>query len=299
MLISSRRARVRAPSINHLYSIIWFNYRPSLFIALALTGCSTLLLLFAPFLQPPFPETIIQSIARVFPFARGIFEDKVANFWCTSNVLVKWREREWARSRLPAMALCATLVGILPSTLHVLGISWFSRSGRDRDNQPGSSLQILRSPESFARPLNTSGVPSPAIILLPYALFNSSLAFYMFSFQVHEKSILLPLLPLTLLISARENISALDSGAWEWGVLFNNVATFRCAHSPDSFSRTLAITTPHTADSMWPLLQRDGQQLQYIFLVVFWNYLLGYNPLSTPRSFVKGLSLVRTIIASV
>jgi hypothetical protein len=52
---------------------------------------------------------------------------------------------------------------------------------------------------------------------LVYCLANSALAFFMFSFQVHEKSILLPALPITLLI--------LDEPFWSsW---FNNVAVFR------------------------------------------------------------------------
>lgn len=56
---------------------------------------------------------------------------------------------------------------------------------------------------------------------LVYCLANSALAFFMFSFQVHEKSILLPALPITLLI--------LDEPFWSsW---FNNVALFRCRKS--------------------------------------------------------------------
>lgn len=53
------------------------------------------------------------------------------------------------------------------------------------------------------------------------------MAFFIFSFQVHEKSILLPLMPLTILMSAREDLGAMDTGVWEWGVLFNNTAVFR------------------------------------------------------------------------
>lgn len=30
--------------------------------------------------------------------------------------------------------------------------------------------------------------------------------------------------------------------------------------------------------SMWPLLRRDGQAIQYIALLLLWNYLIGYNP---------------------
>jgi alpha-1,3-glucosyltransferase len=37
-------------------------------------------------------EQINQCLLRVFPFARGLWEDKVANFWCATNVLLKYRE---------------------------------------------------------------------------------------------------------------------------------------------------------------------------------------------------------------
>lgn len=180
-------------------------------MAIAITGTLTLFALFAPFLQAPFPETTLQPWIRMFPFSRGLFEDKVANFWCASNVIIKWRERAWAYNRLSKMALGATLIGILPSTLHLLTISWITRV-------KGTAIKSTPAAPKL---------PSPAITLLLLALFNSSLAFFLFSFQVHEKSILLPLLPLTLLMSARDGTGLGEVGAWEWGVLFNNVAVFR------------------------------------------------------------------------
>jgi alpha-1,3-glucosyltransferase len=38
-------------------------------------------------------ETPTQIFRRVFPFGRGLWEDKVANIWCASNILIKWRDR--------------------------------------------------------------------------------------------------------------------------------------------------------------------------------------------------------------
>jgi alpha-1,3-glucosyltransferase len=49
------------------------------------------------------------------------------------------------------------------------------------------------------------------------------MSFFLFSFQVHEKTILLPLLPITLLLSG----APLDSTVFGWGALANNVAVFR------------------------------------------------------------------------
>ena len=70
---------------------------------------------------------------------------------------------------------------------------------------------------------NAVSAPPPFLPLLPYALLSSSMSFFLFSFQVHEKTILIPLLPLTLLLSG----SSGDSETFEWAALVNNVAVFR------------------------------------------------------------------------
>lgn len=70
---------------------------------------------------------------------------------------------------------------------------------------------------------NAVSAPPPFLPLLPYALLSSSMSFFLFSFQVHEKTILVPLLPLTLLLSG----SAADSETFELAALVNNVAVFR------------------------------------------------------------------------
>ncbi|KIO27041.1 glycosyltransferase family 57 protein [Tulasnella calospora MUT 4182] len=223
------------------------------YVHLAKIGATTIisfLVLFAPFIFQAFPTVLAQSLHRIFPFSRGLFEDKVANFWCATNVIVKWRK--WvAPSTLPRLATAATLV--------------------PDQRQPFPSTSTL-APISETQPSDTSFPsthgPSPTINLILFALFNSSMAFFLFSFQVHEKSILLPLLPLTLIMSGRSEVDV-ESGTWEWGILLNNVAVF----------------------SMWPLLKKDGLGLQYATLTLMWNYIIGYNPLSLPESNVKILSL--------
>ncbi len=69
------------------------------FANLGAITATTFLVVFAPWLRP-FPGPLLQVIHRIFPFARGIFEDKVANFWCASNVVIKWRK--WVS--VPGMA---------------------------------------------------------------------------------------------------------------------------------------------------------------------------------------------------
>ncbi|KAJ7069714.1 glycosyltransferase family 57 protein [Mycena amicta] len=171
------------------------------------------------------------------------FLDKVANFWCASNVVFKWKN--WASSAfLIKLSTVFTAVGFLPNVLVSLRVAWQTRSSGSQ--KPSTHTPILP--------------------LLPYMLLSSSMSFFLFSFQVHEKTILLPLLPITLLLS---NASP-DSTVFGWGVLANNVAVF----------------------SMWPLLKRDGLGVQYIALSILWNRLLGYNPFRLPsRSFIQILSL--------
>ncbi|KAG8959267.1 Glucosyltransferase-like protein [Tulasnella sp. 419] len=248
---------------------------------IAAVTISTFIILFSPWIFKDFPNLLIQSVIRIFPFNRGLFEDKVANFWCATNVVVKWRRR-FDPKHLPKLATFLTFLGILPPMVHMLGVSLSLRGSRSEDpitnpvstsssqrpiptripsNPPRSASLPPKSAPSTARPF-------PTIQLLPWALFNSSLAFFLFSFQVHEKSILLPLLPLTLLMDGRSEIDE-GVGTWEWGVLVNNVAMF----------------------SMWPLLQREKLALQYTVVTLLWNYLIGYNPIQIPSSFVKFLSL--------
>ena len=171
---------------------------------------STFTVLFLPWL-PPFAvlSAILQPIKRIFPFARGLFEDKVANFWCASNVVIKWKA--WASSSLLLkLSTVITALGFLPSVVGLL------RAGATLSppmiNETSADAPIKEKPKS-----------TPFLPLLPYALLSSSMSFFLFSFQVHEKTILLPLMPITLLLSA----APVDSAVYSWGVLANNVAVFR------------------------------------------------------------------------
>lgn len=180
-------------------------HRTRLFFSLAITTILTFAVLFLPFLNPA--SSILDPITRIFPFNRGLFEDKVANAWCASDVLVKWRGR-LSRESLVRLSAAVTAAGFLPAVLGLL------RSG-----------YILRQSKNAAGEEEKNKVESsiPMLPLLPYALLTSSLSFFLFSFQVHEKTILVPLLPLTALLSG----ATVGSAVWEWGVLVNNVGVFR------------------------------------------------------------------------
>jgi alpha-1,3-glucosyltransferase len=158
------------------------------------------MLLFLPFLPPLAPTSaILDPITRIFPFNRGIFEDKVANFWCASNVVLKWKL--WvSQSALMRLSTLLTLVG-------------FS----------GAAIAPIRAWLRLRNEKRSAEVPPVMQTVMLLALLNSSMSFFLFSFQVHEKTILLPLLPLTLLLSTAPH----DSSTFKLGVLANNVGVFR------------------------------------------------------------------------
>jgi alpha-1,3-glucosyltransferase len=150
----------------------------------------TLALCFLPFLSS-WP-LLSQVLHRMFPFARGLYEDKVANVWCATSVVIKWH-LWFPRETMVRVALLSTMASFLPACVHV-----------------------------FLR---------PSRLAFLYTLASTSFSFYLFSFQVHEKSILLPLLPVVLLWGRHPLLNA-------W---IGCVATF----------------------SMFPLLQKDGHALDY------------------------------------
>ncbi|XP_055917101.1 probable dolichyl pyrophosphate Man9GlcNAc2 alpha-1,3-glucosyltransferase [Eupeodes corollae] len=99
-------------------------------------------------------------LRRIFPIYRGVFEDKVSNIWCVLNVVIKLKTI-FSNERMALICLVTTGLMLTPS-----------------------AIQLYRK-------------PSKQDFL--YLLFNSALTFFLFSFQVHEKSILLPGLPAMLL----------------------------------------------------------------------------------------------------
>lgn len=180
----------------------------------------------------PFPATIIQAIHRIFPLARGLFEDKVANFWCAANVLIKFRNLAPVTT-LAKVALLMTFLAVLPGMMIMIWVSW--------------TLAPSNSEDSIFKDV----VPR-SVNLLPYALFNSSMSFYLFSFQVHEKTILLPILPLMMIMSRQYSAHhQLDiNNDWEWTCLISNVACFRYAQGLSICFHNLPFPNPSLSSSV-------------------------------------------------
>ena len=181
-------------------------------IQIGLSVITAFVIIWSPFLQLG-PQSVMDVITRIFPFSRGLFEDKVANFWCTLDVVYKLRQ-EMSIPDLAKLCLATTFTLSMPANLHLL----FSPSNRN-----------------FVLSLTTT-----------------SLTFFLFSFQVHEKSILLAAVP-ACLITWVEGDSGLVRRLVPW---FLTISTF----------------------SMLPLLVKDGLLIPTIALSLL--YLTVNNNLS-------------------
>ncbi|EIW81432.1 glycosyltransferase family 57 protein [Coniophora puteana RWD-64-598 SS2] len=240
-----------------------------LFVRLAAVTTLTFALLFAPFLPPFAPVSgILDPLSRIFPFNRGLFEDKVANFWCLTNVAIKWKQLFAGREHILVRASAAfTILGFAPA---VAGLAWGAYKTRLSLVAAESAPAVQQEKEKEegrggGSVLADKRTQTALLPLLPYALLTSAMSFFLFSFQVHEKTILLPLMPLMLLLSGASH----GGEVWAWGVLGANVGAF----------------------SMWPLLKRDGLGMEYMATLAIWNRLVGFSPLSPKLdSFVGILS---------
>lgn len=186
---------------------------------------------------------------------RDASERRQASTSTTAGSTTARRRRDGAKGR--------TMPNAAPSEVGSEIASVLSGGGGGRDaERPSSEMTAVDRATSVlgnSKPVASSS-PSPAACILPYALLSVSLAFFLFGFQTHEKSILLPLLPLSLLISAKGDGWGAGAGKedFEWAMLGNNVGAF----------------------SMFPLLGRDGLASQYFVLLALWNWFVGHRPFS-------------------
>lgn len=158
---------------------------------------------------------VAQSLHRIFPFSRGLFEDKVANLWCSLHTFHKLGR--YSSASVQRLALIATLLTSLPPSI------------------------IL-----FLRPRKE---------LIPLGFATCAWAFFLSSYQVHEKNVLLPLLPMTVLLAEHGGLGP-EIRSWV------------------GFANVLGAWT------MFPLLKRDGLRVPYVVLTALWAWLMGLPPFS-------------------
>lgn len=88
-------------------------------LKLSLAVISTFAMCWSPFYIFSGRQGIVQVLRRVFPLNRGIYEDKVANFWCSISVLIKIRNF-LSTNVLVWLSLLITLLAALPSLWNLL-----------------------------------------------------------------------------------------------------------------------------------------------------------------------------------
>lgn len=166
----------------------------------------------------------MQLLRRIFPLHRGLFESKVANIWCVLS-LKPMRARQRIPAHLqPLAALCLTLLLLVPTSIFMFRLGVRCQSNNQKHSYPQQRTMLM------------------------YGLTASAFSFFLASFQVHEKSILLALAPASLLVQHNTSLIRWISIVAAW--------------------------------SLWPLLQIDRLEVAYfcvmtIFtsLLVVWDYL--------------------------
>jgi alpha-1,3-glucosyltransferase len=126
----------------------------------------TNVIIYLPWLKA---KKINDVFSRIFPVQRGIFEDKVATFWCTINIILKLNQL-FKIEHLIKLALIFTIFGCLI---------------------PIYSIFITK---KITKKICTQ------------CFFIVSFAFYLFSFHVHEKTIIIPFLAYLLNLPNMKNI---------------------------------------------------------------------------------------------
>eukprot|EP00835_Amoeboradix_gromovi_P006069 NODE_653_length_5514_cov_0.694552.p2 type:complete len:487 gc:universal NODE_653_length_5514_cov_0.694552:3967-5427(+) len=106
-------------------------------------------------------------INRIFPIHRGLYEDKLANFWCLSDVIFKWRDR-LNESVLAKLCTIVCLASTIP-----IGVNIYNT--------------VLK-------------VNNPTLVInkIWLACACSSFVGFLFGYHIHEKTILLPVFAILL-----------------------------------------------------------------------------------------------------
>uniref|UniRef100_A0A7S1ZDU1 Alpha-1,3-glucosyltransferase n=1 Tax=Ditylum brightwellii TaxID=49249 RepID=A0A7S1ZDU1_9STRA len=160
--------------------------------------------------EGPF-DWILHIVRRLFPFERGLFEGKVSNIWCALSTKPFSIRRRIPQDLQPMLALLLTLVLIIPPC-----VALFSAGQRTNKSHVAGN----------------KGETENGLRMILWGSTSTSLAFFLASFQVHEKSIMMALSPLSLIVA--------DSPMFiSW---FSLVAVW----------------------TLWPLLQVDRLQVAYV-----------------------------------
>ncbi len=163
------------------------------FLLYGIVTISSLCLIWSPWL---FYQNYQNVLQRIFPIWRGIFEDKVATFWCVLNIFYKLSKLSQG-----LLIKCSLLLTVMSTIIPIICMLFGNNFSR----------QIFN-----------------------LSFFIVSFGFYLFSFHVHEKTIIVPYLAYLLCFFKIKEI--LPS--------FNLISMF----------------------SMYPMLKRENQIIPYFVL---------------------------------
>jgi len=182
-----------------------------------------------------FEKDIPQVLHRMFPLARGLYEDKVANVWCcispifkltkftakifkleddaaaSSSSLSSEEERHAALvSKVALMCTVATIAAFLPACIGIMRRVFsvrqptsfvYADDATEQAKTKVSATSSNKKQDSIKKDFTSSRrqldrapqlVALRALFLVALGGLVSALSFFLFSFQVHEKSILVP-----------------------------------------------------------------------------------------------------------
>ena len=143
----------------------------SKFLRLATLGLpviATASIIFLPFISN---GQLLLVFNRMFPVSRGAYESKVGSLWCMLDVKPFDITKRVGGGTLPLVALLATCAGISPSCAYAF------RAGVD-EKAAGGAVSLRK---------------------MLFAAAACASTFFLTSYHVHEKTILLPLIPIQLL----------------------------------------------------------------------------------------------------
>ncbi|VDK45772.1 unnamed protein product [Anisakis simplex] len=201
-------------------------------------------------------SSTLRNITSTFLFSFPYSFDKVANLWCALNVVVKLKGYD-ATGLIKLSTVCV-LCAHIPCILALL----------------------LR----------------PDASNFKNALFVSSLSFFLFSFQVHEKSILLAAVPALIIWNDRPVtiswflIITNCSGKNEFVSLQWTIVHSSCLASVTLCAASLVISPPKRYPDIFPLLNAIFCCAHFVMFLIYFNYLIvthTYAVIGTDKHRVK------------
>jgi alpha-1,3-glucosyltransferase len=74
------------------------------------------LILWSPWISWQNPQLIFEPLSAIFPIHRGLYQLKVPNFWCVTDVFMKW-ETKFSNNILVILCALLSLITSIPSIL--------------------------------------------------------------------------------------------------------------------------------------------------------------------------------------